>query len=215
MRIALIGATGGTGRAFADLALAAGHRVRALVRDPVPAALDPRLDIVVGDIREPGTAAAAIDGCEAVVCALGVRLGQSPGRVRSEGTATLLAAMAAPDIAGPLRSRRLIVVSAVGGAGSLARCTAPARWLLPRLIGRERLQEVDRQEALVQASDLSWTIVRAPRLIDGPARGVPAVGPELRVALRDVLARADLAQVLLQTVEQGRWPRQAVTAIAR
>ncbi|MCB0237620.1 MAG: NAD(P)H-binding protein, partial [Anaerolineae bacterium] len=53
MQIAVFGATGGTGQQVVQQALAAGHSVTALVRDPSRlAAQDERLTVVEGDVLD-------------------------------------------------------------------------------------------------------------------------------------------------------------------
>lgn len=75
MRVMLTGATGFVGGHTMKALLAAGHEVRALIRDPskLASALelhgidDGRVDPVVGDILERATVDAALDGCGACV----------------------------------------------------------------------------------------------------------------------------------------------------
>ena len=50
MKLAIFGATGGTGRALVEQALAAGHEVTALVRDPARVTVqNPRVHLVQGN----------------------------------------------------------------------------------------------------------------------------------------------------------------------
>lgn len=72
-RVLVTGATGFTGRHAAEALLEAGHRVRALVRDPEKARvhLEPlglrSEDLVVGDMSDPGAVSRAVKGCDAVI----------------------------------------------------------------------------------------------------------------------------------------------------
>lgn len=72
MRVAVLGATGRTGRLLIRELLRRGHQVRALVRDPgklpEPAGT---IDLVVGDSRDPAAVAELVDGADAVISALG------------------------------------------------------------------------------------------------------------------------------------------------
>jgi uncharacterized protein YbjT (DUF2867 family) len=63
--ILIAGATGHVGRPLIDQLLAAGHRVRALTRNPATAALPPTVEIVAGNLAEPGSLAGAFDGVRA------------------------------------------------------------------------------------------------------------------------------------------------------
>ncbi|HXU06962.1 MAG TPA: NAD-dependent epimerase/dehydratase family protein [Polyangia bacterium] len=66
MRFTVTGATGFIGRAFVRRALADGHTVRALVRDPA-VALPDAVERAVGDLTRPETLAPALRDAEAVV----------------------------------------------------------------------------------------------------------------------------------------------------
>lgn len=68
-------------------------------------------------------------------------------------------------------TKRLIVVSALGGRGSSAQQTRLARWGYRRAVGGARFAEVDRQEELVTAAGIPATVVRPPRLDDQPTSG--------------------------------------------
>ncbi|MGB2570132.1 NAD(P)-dependent oxidoreductase [Micromonospora citrea] len=207
VKILLVGATGGTGQAVRELAPAAGHDVVALVRHPAVPRL-PGASVAHGDVRDPEALTRALAGIDAVVSCLGVRIGQQPGTVRSTGTATLVAAMAASGV------RRLVSVSTVGVGESVAAQSRTAWLLWPRLVGAERLAEAERAEAAVRGSDLDWTIVRPPRLVDGPDTPV-AVGVDLPTGLRSQLTRAALARTLLDLVDTGAHRRGCVTVVRR
>ncbi|MBX6389264.1 MAG: NAD-dependent epimerase/dehydratase family protein [Frankia sp.] len=76
MTTLVTGATGKVGAAVTTAALAAGHEVRALARDPARAArilpARPGLEIVRGDVTDPGSLARAAAGCDLVINAMGV-----------------------------------------------------------------------------------------------------------------------------------------------
>ena len=75
MKITVLGATGGTGQHVVRRAIAAGHHVTAVVRDParLPVDADPRLEIVVANALDPNDLAAAVTGRDVVVDTLGPR----------------------------------------------------------------------------------------------------------------------------------------------
>ncbi len=61
---------------------------------------------------------------------------------------------------------------------------------------------------LVTASDLTWTLVRPPRLTDGPATGRLEHDPNRSTASTRI-TRGDLAAFLADALEQDLYPRQA------
>ena len=73
LTVLVAGATGRTGRRVVAQLRERGHRVRAFVRDEQRARerLGDDLEFAVGDVRETGALAAAFDGVDAVISAIG------------------------------------------------------------------------------------------------------------------------------------------------
>jgi len=78
MKITVLGATGLTGREIVRQALARGHDVTAVARDPSKLEGD-QVRRAAGDVRDPESMARALAGAETIVSALGVAKGESPG----------------------------------------------------------------------------------------------------------------------------------------
>jgi putative NADH-flavin reductase len=130
-RLAVFGATGGTGRELLRQALAAGSAVTALVRRPQ--ALDirhPDLTVVPGDVMIADDARAAVGPDAVVVSALGVGYSRKPTTLYSAGTANVLAAMRAAG------SRRFLCLS------TSALDVSPAGGLVQRAFVGQFLQRV-------------------------------------------------------------------------
>lgn len=64
MNILLTGATGKVGRHVTEGLVASGHQVRALTRSPRDAALPAGVEVVRGDLEDPGTVQAALEGID-------------------------------------------------------------------------------------------------------------------------------------------------------
>ncbi|GGL14498.1 SDR family oxidoreductase [Planomonospora parontospora] len=64
MKILVTGATGFVGRNVVDRLVRAGTEVRALTRNPAAAGLPPQVEVVRGDLAEPGSVAPAFDGID-------------------------------------------------------------------------------------------------------------------------------------------------------
>jgi dihydroflavonol-4-reductase len=101
MRALVTGATGKVGHATVRALLAAGHQVRALVRDPAPAreVVPAGAELVRGDVTDPASLRAAVEGCELVFGAHGLPeqwLADEDAfqRVNVEGAAALVRAAA-------------------------------------------------------------------------------------------------------------------------
>src|SRR5260221_6166481 len=115
MRLAIFGATGGTGSKLVRQALESGHQVTAVVRghpqviatELTPAAHEP-LTIVQADVMDPAAIEPVVADQDAVLSAVGTRDGRKPTTVCADSMVSIITAM---DKAG---ARRLIVVSADG-----------------------------------------------------------------------------------------------------
>src|SRR5690349_2272281 len=94
MKLTILGATGATGTALTGQALAAGHEVTAIVRDPARLAVPahPRLRTVTADVMDPASIAPAIDGADAVLSAVGPR-GTGPTTVIGDSVHSIIQAM--------------------------------------------------------------------------------------------------------------------------
>ncbi|MEU7835822.1 NAD(P)H-binding protein [Nonomuraea sp. NPDC049129] len=66
MTILVTGATGTVGRLIVDELARNGHQVRALTRDPAKADLPEGVEVVAGDLAEPGSLTTAFEGVKAV-----------------------------------------------------------------------------------------------------------------------------------------------------
>lgn len=209
MRLVVLGATGGIGRHVVTQALAAGHEVAALVRDPsaVPGSSE-SLDVRKADVLDQGvlTAELAEINPDAVISALGVRPPvKGPVSLLTDAMRALIPAMRATGV------RRLLVVSAAGAYGEEADGPVTryvAKPLLQRFL-RYGFDDTRAADRLVEAADLDWTIVRPPRLLDKPLTTRYRVGDDhgLKKALN--IHRADVAHYLLRAVGDGRTHRRA------
>ena len=210
MRIFVMGATGGTGRAFTAAALAAGHSVTALVRDPAKLAPADGLEIVQGDATDTALLSRVAPGHDAHIIALGEYphpLTFLPGpqrrrstRVCSRGTEALLAALGGQG--------RIGVVSAYGVGATRASAPWYFRlyfWLfLPALFA-----DKERQEAMLAASAADYVIAQPVGLTDRPARGDILASPEGAIRSATV-PRADVAAFLLSEMAAPRHHRASV-----
>jgi len=210
MQIALFGATGHIGRAILDEALARGHDVTAVVRDP--ARLDlrhDRLSIATGDVARPETWLDAVRGSAAAVASLSARRDGDPDSLPANAR-TLLQQL-------PQAGVQSLVW--VGGAGSLETAPGvrvvdnpdfPAAWK-PEAEAQARALEIFR----ASTSPLAWTYVSPAALIeDGERSGHYRTGGDRLLTDASGVSRisvADYAVALLDRVEKGDAPRRRIT----
>ncbi|WP_214411234.1 NAD(P)-dependent oxidoreductase [Sphaerisporangium fuscum] len=208
MRLLIFGVTGGTGARLLQQALAAGHEVTAVARDPgsVGERGHDRLTVLRGDVLEPGTWRAAVPGHDAVLSCLGSTDRKHPTTVYSQGSANILEAMR------PAGARRFVCLSSAGleiAPGTPLPQRLVTRFVIQRLY-RHGYADMAEMERLVRASDADWTVIRPPMLTDGPLTGRyrTAIGAPLPGA-RSV-ARADLADCVLSLIDDRRTWRAVV-----
>lgn len=197
MRLAVFGATGGTGRQLVEQAVGSGHHVTAVARRPPAITLrHPRLTVAECDVLEPEAVEAAVQGTDAVLSALGVHH-RAPTTVYSTGTAHILDAMRAAGV------RRLICLSSAGLTPHAG--FPPLQALLVKLIVNYLYPHVyadmRHMEAQLQATAVAWTIIRAPGLTNGPRTGNYISTTNHHLPRQRSLSRADVADYILNHLD--------------
>jgi uncharacterized protein YbjT (DUF2867 family) len=208
MRIIVFGANGPTGRLLTGQALAAGHDVVAVTRRPEEFPIEhDRLTVFGGDVHQPDSVDTAVAGADAVLSTLGVPYSKEPITTYSDGVGNIAAAMHHQGV------RRLAVVSSsavdpkpYSDAGFLFnRVLQP---YIARIMGKTLYDDMRRMEALLQASDLDWTIVRSGGLYELPDV-TDYTMVEGHVDSR-YTARIDLAASLLRLADDDLFVRKIV-----
>ena len=194
--IALFGATGKTGRRVADKALAAGHHVNALVRDPAkPPVTGDRLTVIRGDVRDPAAVAATVAGADVVLSLFGQVKG-SPKTLQADGTRVIVEAMQGAGV------RRIVSLSGGGLRDPHDRPKLPDQIIrtLLRLMAGHVLADAEAHLEVLKASGLDWTVVRGPRLTEEPGTGGYRVG-WVGIGTGTSISRDDLADFILTQVD--------------
>jgi uncharacterized protein YbjT (DUF2867 family) len=202
VKFLVLGATGRTGVLFIEKALDQGHQVTALVRR-AGASVDPRAQIVSGDVTDATVIAAEASGHDAIISALGVK--------KPRETPTLITDMVRAVIASAKTSGvdRFVLLSAFGVGDSLAK-TSFLVGSLSRTVLRTPYADKAASEVLLKASDLKWTLEYPGALNNGDSSRYNAV------ALQDVTkmpilpraSRANVADFLLHSATEDTFIRQ-------
>ena len=193
--LAILGATGGTGKLLVQQALDSGHRVIAIVRDP--AKLDiahDRLQVEVADVTSTASLKPLLNDADAVLSALG----SDGDDLCQRAMIAVLNALVDP------RGTRIVAISAQPvGRGD----DGPALWqrliLIPiiRLIYRKAYADLARMEAVLGASAAQWSVIRPPYLTDDPPTNAYKLRFDATPRGNLSIARADLAQAMLTILD--------------
>ncbi|WP_424967144.1 NAD(P)-dependent oxidoreductase [Dinoroseobacter sp. S375] len=200
-KLLVIGGSKGIGREVVLRALEQGHSVRAFARHPEGIKHDhPELELVAGDALDPAAVAQALEGCDAVVSALGIPKSipalARPTTVFSDATAVLIPAMEAAGI------KRLLVVTGFGAGESNAAMSTLERMGHSAILGRAYADKAV-QEDMIKASGLDWTIVRPGILSNNRRTGVYRVLTEPSDWRNGIISRADVADFIVTAWEEG------------
>jgi putative NADH-flavin reductase len=208
MHLALFGASGRTGLLLTKLALAQGHTVSALVRNPKTYAPAGQVKVIQGDAFTPAAIARTLEGADAVFSALGARsLGKEDVLER-----------AVPLIVHEMEQARIPRFITLGSAGALdsALDKQPRwrAWLVENLVYQTALKwpvaSQRAQYAALAASPLNWTMVMPPMLLDIPLKKRVRVDGDALPPGAAMIARADVADFMMQQLTSNQWSKRGV-----
>ncbi|MBJ6761174.1 SDR family NAD(P)-dependent oxidoreductase [Myxococcaceae bacterium JPH2] len=182
MKVLVLGATGGSGRAAVEQLLSAGHEVTAFTRraEPTENARE-RLHTFVGDVMNPEDVERAVKGQDAVIITLGIRenplrvrffgAAHTPMDVRSAGTRNVVSAMRQHGV-------RKLVVQTSYGVGVTRHRLGTVDALFFKLLLKPQIADTEKQEEVVRESGLDWVIAQPVHLTDAAEQPMPALSTE-------------------------------------
>jgi len=209
MNIAIFGANGRTGSLLTGRALAAGHTVSALVREPKNFSYAARTRVVEGSVFDPAAIAATLRDTDAVFSALGAHSPVKKEDVLERAMPLITAAM---EQYGP---SRLIALGSAGALPtSLDKQPAWRRWIVQKIVYNVFLKypvasQVD-QYRVLSHSNLDWTMVMPPMLTDGPARGKLRIDPDALPRNGSRISRSDVADFMMLQLTNPQWIKRGV-----
>lgn len=201
--IAVIGATGRTGQPLVRQLLDRGAVVRVLVRDPAKLGeLADQVEVVAGSSTDPEALTRLVDGADAVVSALGPT--NREASLQTDTARALLPVMAESGVS------RFVGVSGAGidVPGDRKGTRDKIISFMIQKLGGSVAQDKATEYRVFAASDVDWTLVRPPRLKDGPATG-RFVHDAHTPGRSSSIDRADLATFVADCALSGEYSRQA------
>jgi putative NADH-flavin reductase len=197
LKVAVVGASGATGRHVVAAALERGHTVTACVRRNVFAKRERLTEAIWPDVDDTPALTDALIDADVVISTLG-SAASGPTTVCTDGIRTTLTAMRATG------ATRLIAVSAHGVLETHDRSLySLAVWAAVA----DRMRDKETMERLIVSSDLDWTIVRPPKLSNRPATANTRIGTDLPIRVWSSIGRADLAAFLIDEAETSCYVR--------
>jgi putative NADH-flavin reductase len=204
MKLIVLGATGGTGLEILTQAVERGHAVTAFVRSPERLRpFDGRIAIMQGNALNSDEMTQVIQGQDAVLSAFGPRvpLAKTDHDLLGRFAGALTTAMEQAHV------RRLVLVSV---AFLFKDSIVPPAYLFGRLFFSAIVDQNAAMEEILRRSGLDWTIVRPPRLTDKPRTGKYRVRQDHLPRFGFVISRADVADFMLEAVENRAYLGQIV-----
>ncbi|RBM06827.1 epimerase [Novacetimonas cocois] len=199
MVVLVMGGSRGIGLEAVRAALGQGHRVRAFARHASGIELThDRLEKCPGDALAPKDVERALVGVDAVIQVLGISNRDLFGPVDlfSRATAVLLPLMIRHGV------RRLAAVTGFG-AGDSAAAVGPFQRLPFRMLFGRAYDDKTRQEELIIASGLDWTIWRPGVLMNGKASGRARILVAPSQWRNGIVSRADVAASMVSHLEDA------------
>jgi putative NADH-flavin reductase len=208
MKVLVFGANGRTGMPVVRRARAAGHTVRAAVRDPEAfrrsvEEVGEDLEVAQADILDAEAVSQAVEGVDAVVSVVGLRKSSPKDSLRRGGE----------NIVAAMKRHGVSRVISLTGAGVRFPGDEPKfmdkfiRFLLQKLQPDVLADSTAYVESITR-TDFQWTIVRGPMLHDGPPGesyrvGYVGRGPGARAS------RETVARFIVEELDARKFIREA------
>lgn len=208
-RVLVAGASGETGREILQELRGTGMLVRALTNSHEKADALRELgadEVIVGDLLEPDDARRAVDGVDAVLCAVGTRPSLRAfyaDLVDGRGVMNLTAAAREAGI------ERFVYESAIGVGSS-----KESMPLWGRIVIYRPLKAKNRSETYLRESGLTYTILRPGWLTNDPPTGDVVVGEGGRLPTGNT-PRADVARLMVASLSTPESEDRTLEVVSR
>ena len=197
MKILIIGATRGIGKALLECALVEQHEVKVLARNPARIKMaHPALQVVSGDIRDLKSLETAAAGMDAVCSCIGVPITFKPVDLFSTAAANLVSAVTATS------GQKLVCITGIGAGDSKGHGGFLYDKIFNPLFLKTIYSDKDREEKIIQEASIDWMIVRPAGLTNGPRTGNYRVINNLDGVVSKRISRLDVADFILRELAQ-------------
>jgi putative NADH-flavin reductase len=208
MKLVIFGATGFSGQAILRLALSKGFQVTLLVRNKSAITIqNENLTLIQGNVLDRNDVKKALENQDAVIQCLGVG-GKGDGKPTtfiSEANKIIVDEMEKQKVS------RLIAMSNVGAGNSLSfQPWLFTNFILPYFMKwlKVIIDDKNRMEPTIMNSELEWTIIRCPNIVDKTPKGkvhatLDGKGLKLSITL------GDMAEFIVHQLTDSTYSKQA------
>ncbi|MDA1738250.1 SDR family oxidoreductase [Bacillus cereus] len=197
-KIAILGANGKAGKILVNEALEKGYQVKILTRNSTNTEkINENIETIIGDARNFSTIQDLLQGCSAVINAVGQPKNES--YIFSTVTKHILEAMKESKI------KRYILIS--GGSlnvtGDQKGIVNKIGATLFKLFLPKMMQDKYKELQIIQNSEVDWTIVRLPFVIEGNGIG------SIKESLVDIpgikIQNGDIAPFVIKQINSDKY----------
>ncbi|AAU17953.1 SDR family oxidoreductase [Bacillus cereus group sp. TH43LC] len=197
-KIAILGANGKAGKILVNEALEKGYQVKILTRNSTNTEkINENIETIIGDARNFSTIQDLLQGCSAVINAVGQPKNES--YIFSTVTKHILEAMKESKI------KRYILIS--GGSlnvtGDQKGIVNKIGATLFKLFLPKMMQDKYKELQIIQNSEVDWTIVRLPFVIEG--NGIGSIKESLVDMPGIKIQNGDIAPFVIKQINSDRY----------
>lgn len=203
-KIIVFGATGGTGQELVRQALENEYEVTAFARTPQKLKIvHKNLKVVKGDVLNYKQVKEAIKNQDVVFCNLGMPASDK-STLRTDGTSNIVKAMSENKV------ERFICQTSLGFGDSKEVLPWHMKYLIVPFILKNAFADHALQEAVIEKSNLKWTIVRPGNMTNGKKTGVYKHGFEPTEKIKLKISRNDVSHFMLKQIENKEYVKRKV-----
>lgn len=208
MKVLMFGGTGLVGRPIVEKALAAGHNVTLFTRDKSHVKISHQnLRVIEGKVSDSQSVDTAIKGQDVVIQCIGIggRGNGSKTTVASDANRVITQAMEKEGV------KRYIAMSVVGAGDSWPSLPWIYRAFILPLFQKwfvPIIEDKNRMETDIRATNLDWTIVRSTTVKDAPSHGSYTASTDGKKISFTITAQ-DLADFIVGQIEDDQYIKRA------
>ncbi|QOR66919.1 SDR family oxidoreductase [Cytobacillus suaedae] len=203
MKLVIFGATGRTGIPLVNQALEKGHEVTVLVRNKSKLNISHNnLTVIEGDVLDYELVERVINGQDAVLSVIG-HTKNAPKNLLTQATIGMTRAMEIHGV------KRLISLTGAGvevekdvKQGLVSQLIHKALTIFAKDLWFDSISQKD----VIMKTDLDWTIVRGPRLMEGEKTEQYQTG--YFKFKKPMINRADIAHFMLEELEKNQYVKE-------